>query len=298
MATLMAVGFPGSHFDSGDFGGALACLASSFNPATTRVVNSIFVGNSAGEGGAVAGFYHTVELYNSILWDNVATGEETAPINGQAKGDWTASYTCLEFLLETIPGEDPPEPGNYPGSLDADPHFVDILARDLNLETGSPCIDAGNNEAVPLWMITDFAGGLRFSDDPGTPDSGNGTAPVVDMGALEFQAQITATPHGAEIPAALNLHAAPNPFGVRTVIDVIVPQLAAGQKSTIPTGLIIKIFDVRGRLVRDLPMAGSGQHSVAWDGRDHMDRQVPAGTYFLRLHGSPDEATAKVQVIR
>jgi hypothetical protein len=52
---------------------------------------------------------------------------------------------------------------------------------------GSPCIDAGNNDAVP-WLITwDLDGNPRFRDDPGMPDTGIPEPPIVDMGAYEFQ---------------------------------------------------------------------------------------------------------------
>jgi hypothetical protein len=58
------------------------------------------------------------------------------------------------------------------------------------LKPNSPCIDAGDNTAVPGSILKDLAGKLRFADDPYAPDTGfAGTAgrPVVDMGAYEFQ---------------------------------------------------------------------------------------------------------------
>jgi hypothetical protein len=78
--------------------------------------------------------------------------------------------------------------GGWPGlgNLDADPLFVDPLNGDYRLLSTSPCIDAGDNSAVPLGLTTDLRGVPRFIDDPLTPDSGLGAAPVVDMGAYEF----------------------------------------------------------------------------------------------------------------
>ena len=55
---------------------------------------------------------------------------------------------------------------------------------------GSPCIDAGDNDAVPGWVTTDLEGSPRFVDDPLAEDTGNpGTSgpPIVDMGAYELQ---------------------------------------------------------------------------------------------------------------
>lgn len=51
---------------------------------------------------------------------------------------------------------------------------------------GSPVIDAGNNDLVPAGVLTDLLGGPRFVDDPNTADTGFGTGPIVDIGAIEF----------------------------------------------------------------------------------------------------------------
>jgi hypothetical protein len=52
----------------------------------------------------------------------------------------------------------------------------------------SPCIDAGNNEAVILDpLVTDLGGGVRLVDDVLKTDTGLGAPPIVDMGAYETQ---------------------------------------------------------------------------------------------------------------
>ncbi|MCP4707259.1 MAG: hypothetical protein GY869_01425, partial [Planctomycetes bacterium] len=84
------------------------------------------------------------------------------------------------------------------GNIDEDPVFADPNDN-LRLLPGSPCIDAGDsnsvgpdltdldgdgdpNEPIPF----DIDGLPRFYDDPNTIDTGNGTPPIVDMGAHEF----------------------------------------------------------------------------------------------------------------
>ena len=67
---------------------------------------------------------------------------------------------------------------------------------DLRLVAGSPCIDAGNNGAVPVGVTTDLDGNPRFRDDPNTPDTGAGAAPLVDMGAYEFDPSCPADASG------------------------------------------------------------------------------------------------------
>ncbi|MCP3918832.1 MAG: hypothetical protein GY711_25065 [bacterium] len=84
-----------------------------------------------------------------------------------------------------------------PGNIDAEPLFN---GPHRFLLPGSPCIDAGDNaailadlgdidgdgdtrEPVPLDVALD----ARRTDDPGAPDTGNGSTPIVDMGAKESQ---------------------------------------------------------------------------------------------------------------
>jgi hypothetical protein len=62
-----------------------------------------------------------------------------------------------------------------------------LAAADHRLLPGSPCIDAGDNGAVPKGVDTDLDGNPRFVDDPDTADTGFGDPPLVDMGAYEFQ---------------------------------------------------------------------------------------------------------------
>ncbi len=78
--------------------------------------------------------------------------------------------------------------GGWPGTgnVDADPLFVDPDSDDLRLSPDSPCIDAGQNAAVPGSATTDLDGNPRFVDDLNTKDTGLGQCPV-DMGAYEFQ---------------------------------------------------------------------------------------------------------------
>ncbi len=79
--------------------------------------------------------------------------------------------------------------GGWPGEgkLNADPLFVDAAGGNLRLMLDSPAIDAGNNAAVPAGVTTDLDGNPRFVDIPTIPDTGNGTPPLVDMGAYEAQ---------------------------------------------------------------------------------------------------------------
>ena len=59
------------------------------------------------------------------------------------------------------------------------------ILGDYHLQSGSPCIDAGDNDAVPFGTAIDLDGKVRRVDDS-APDTGHGTKPIVDMGAYEY----------------------------------------------------------------------------------------------------------------
>ncbi len=75
------------------------------------------------------------------------------------------------------------------GNMDAGPAFTDGAVGNLNLSTGSPCLDAGSNyvdyepmePGFQLLPETDMAGNWRIVDG-----NGDGNA-VVDMGPYEYQ---------------------------------------------------------------------------------------------------------------
>ncbi|MHC4127702.1 MAG: right-handed parallel beta-helix repeat-containing protein [Planctomycetota bacterium] len=145
-----------------------------YNQGSPIMINCTFTRNSAAEGGAV---WHDPDdiptLTNCILWGDI-------PDEIDGSGIPNVSYSDVEG---GIPG---------PGNIDADPIFVDPDNGDFRLSAGSPCIDAGDNTAVPDGIDIDLDGNPRFVDDPDSPDCWQdpgtcGDPPVVDMGAYEFQ---------------------------------------------------------------------------------------------------------------
>jgi len=61
----------------------------------------------------------------------------------------------------------------------------------------------------------------------------------------------------------------------------------------------LRIFDVRGRLVRSLlaQALAAGPHTMIWDGRDHEGRRMPSGLYLLRLDALGHSMRGKVVLI-
>ena len=150
------------------------------------MTNCTFSGNSASSGGGgIRNFVSSSPtLTNCILWGD--SPEEI--LNSSA----TPSVTYSNIQ------------GGYTGTgnINADPLFVDGANGDLHLKPLSPCIDAGDNSA-PSLPSTDFEGDDRRIDDPTVIDTGNGTSPIVDMGADEFEpvvADFTVTTTSGEEP--------------------------------------------------------------------------------------------------
>jgi predicted outer membrane repeat protein len=75
------------------------------------------------------------------------------------------------------------------GNIDANAGFVAPGAGDFRLASGSPCIDAGTNLAVPATSSLDLAGNDRFMNDATVTNTGvaggAGGVIIVDMGAYE-----------------------------------------------------------------------------------------------------------------
>ncbi len=142
------------------------------NNSNPTVTNCTFSGNMvqlAVGGGGMGNFNDSnPTVTNCILWGN-------SPDEFGGSSTPTVTFSDVQ--------------GGWPGTgnIDADPSFIDPDNGDFRLSPGSPCIDAGNNIAVPAGMTTDLDGNPRFVDDPDTIDTGNGDPPIVDMGAYEFQ---------------------------------------------------------------------------------------------------------------
>ena len=157
--------------------------------SVATLTNCTFSNNVSANGNALVcdsdGLPSDVGLTNCILWDG---GSEIENNDGSTIA---VSYSDIQ--------------GGWPGqgNIDTDPSFVNAGYWDPNgtpldpnddfwvdgnyrLMAGSPCIDAGDNSAVPVGITTDLDGKPRFSDDPNTTDTGSGIPPIVDMGAYEF----------------------------------------------------------------------------------------------------------------
>ena len=171
-------------------GGMLNCDNS--NPT---VINCTFSGNTAESGGAMQ-----IEQGSSPTVINCTFGGNTAPFGNALGFDFVprpSAITMTNCILRdggdeiwnndgsTVTINYTNVQGGFPGigNIDADPLFVDPDNGDLRLQPGSPCIDAGDNAAVPKFVLRDLDGNPRFVADVCAGADGA----TVDMGAYEFQ---------------------------------------------------------------------------------------------------------------
>lgn len=175
--------------NTADDGGGMGNYTYSYFPGGAVLTNCTFSNNSANNfGGGIRNYGNgdNPTLTNCILWGNSDSNGivETSQILSQ-QGAVTINYSCVQGWMGGLSGI---------GNDGNDPLFVDIdgidgifgnVDDDLRLGIGSPCIDAGDNTAVPPSVTLDLDGEERFMDDHNVADTGNGTAPIVDMGAYE-----------------------------------------------------------------------------------------------------------------
>ncbi len=147
--------FEGNRAD--DYGGAMYCC----DGAEVRLLHCTMTGNGAAFGGSVALDSRavaacTLEAANCIFWDqNNALGvldQANISVNHSCvRGGWTGNEIVV-----------------------ADPKFVKSAWEIFELHGDSPCVDAGDNEAVPTEVEVDLGGRRRLLGEN------------VDLGCYEY----------------------------------------------------------------------------------------------------------------
>ncbi len=68
---------------------------------------------------------------------------------------------------------------------------------------------------------------------------------------------------------------------------------------TEPTSVTLRIYDVCGRLIKELDRGdkSAGSHEAVWSGRDDLGRKVPGGVYFYRLETLSFSKTKSIVLI-
>jgi hypothetical protein len=173
--------------NTGAYGGGMVNTLASVtftNCTLSENTASIDVGWMYNEGSSIM-------LNNCIMWGDTEVNDVNEMLN--LYGDPNFMYCDIAGSGGSGPGWNSDYGTDLGGNIDSDPLFIDANGPDniigteddnLRLLANSPCIDAGNNDIA--FGPTDLNGFNRFIDDECTADTGNGTSPLVDMGAYEF----------------------------------------------------------------------------------------------------------------
>ncbi|WP_025007247.1 choice-of-anchor Q domain-containing protein [Marinilabilia salmonicolor] len=125
---------------AGYYGGAV------YGRKNLRYYNCVWFNNtSTNDGGAAFGYN---EIYNSIFWKN---STETG-INNDLTDRDLVSYSIFEN-------------GNNVSNLAGDPGFIDAENGDFRLREESMALNAGDNDAVPDWLVADYFGKTRILEE-------------------------------------------------------------------------------------------------------------------------------------
>jgi len=159
--------------NTADYGGAIHNYSIGYGPVAATLTNCTFSRNIArASGGAISNQAASLELTNSILWDD--TPDEIAPYyefyfveHSDIRGGWPGNGNIDTDPLFADPGYW--DPNGTP--LDANDDFW--VQGDYHLELASPCIDTGADSAIPTSLSTDLEGNPRILGNH------------VDMGAFE-----------------------------------------------------------------------------------------------------------------
>jgi predicted outer membrane repeat protein len=169
----------GGMYTSGEASATLTNVIFSGNSASTgggvlidgsiavTLTNATFSTNSATTGGGMYSGGCSPTLTNCILW-----GDSAGEIVRSGSGAPTVTYSIIQGGWSGAGGN----------NLGSDPQFVDALAGDLHLQSGSPAIDTGTSTGAPAF---DLDGVSRPRDG-----DGSGTAEF-DRGAYEYRPSTT-----------------------------------------------------------------------------------------------------------
>jgi hypothetical protein len=144
-----------------------------------------------------------------------------------------------------------------------------------------------------IWLFPEEdVGGVVLTNGEST-DGMWDIARRVMLFSLQHSTAIASPPSSPSQAVRLALRPSrPNPTHGSTAIQYELP---------VPEVVSLRIFDIQGRLVRTLVsdvITPAGAHVVPWDGRDGMEREVPAGVYHYLLSTRSTSRSGKITLIR
>jgi len=157
-------------------------------------------------------------------------------------------------------------------------YYVSPVDGDGPVEQGTSPIQ---NPVFRAWRYAPDYPGLAGRDlTPGDPIEINPTAVATDGSET-----------GDGTAGRVRLSSFPNPFNPRTTITFTTDARAP---------VVITVFDLHGRPVA-VPVDreyGAGEHRLVWDGRSDDGRELPSGTYLVKVETCHGTAVRKILLAR
>ena len=172
------------------------------------------------------------------------------------------------------------------GNIDEDPMFTSVTAgdgagfdgllADWQLQSGSPCVDAGHPNAI-------------YNDIDGTTN---------DMGAYGGPTPYELGPTNSEentvnIAVINSISVYPNPFNPTANISLSI------NENDIQLPITVEIFNIKGQLVKTIVNNEIVQTiNFVWNGKNNNDDSTASGMYFIKMKTATSEISKKMLLLK
>jgi len=256
-------------------GGGIVC-----NNSSPVIENCTITGNSAGAAGSGGGIYvfgslGAPTISNTIVQGNVGQGGicfDGAGVNAfvtysdfHGNGGYNFYGNVPEHLGTLVTENTNGDSCDIFYNILLDP----IFSTGYHLQSGSPCIDAG---------------------DPNSPLDPDST--IADIGAFYYDQLWVKEPPDIVQPSTFQLLPCfPNPFNSSTRISYVIQR---------PIDIGLTIYDLLGRRVTTLVDGRQdiGEYSVIWSGQTSSGTPVSSGIYFVQMQSQNLMQIQKMVLLR
>jgi hypothetical protein len=239
-----------------------------WEPSSNMTIRNNFIVPGIGVGISVNSSVG-IKIYNNTSFHSVATNNGIFRLSNATNAE--VKNNIIQSGISVQSGPAPDTAGNIillrAQMRAAEAWFVNFLEGDLHLTAqATQAIDKG----VTISSVT--------TDWDGDPRTGS-----YDIGADEYDGTSSLNRIALSNPLDRHLRVYPNPFCTSVSLGISI----SNSKFQI-SNFKFEIFNMEGKQIYSAPQACS------WDGLDNQGRQVPNGTYLIKLHSGKQASVSKV----